>query len=100
MTGTMRAAVMAGFGQPLRLVDVARPEPGPGQILIKLQASGVCHSDVHIWKCESRPDVPPAPFILGHESVGLVAGIGPGVTGWYLGERAGAAWLHGYLREM
>lgn len=85
---------MAGFGQPLQLVEMARPEPAPGQILIKLQASGVCHSDVHIWKGESRPDVAPDPFILGHEGVGLVAAIGPAVTGWAIGERAGAAWLH------
>ncbi len=90
----MRAAVMAGFGQPLQLIDVARPEPGPGQILIKLQASGVCHSDVHIWKGESQPEVPPDPFILGHEGVGVVAALGPGVAGWRLGDRAGAAWIH------
>ena len=90
----MRAAVMAGFDQPLQLVEVARPKPGPGQILIKLQASGVCHSDVHIWKGESRPDVPPDPFILGHEGVGVVAAVGPEVTDWAIGERAGAAWLH------
>ena len=85
---------MAGFGQPLQVVDVARPVPGPGQILIKLQASGVCHSDVHIWKGESRPDVTLDPFILGHEGVGMVAEVGPGVTGWKVGERAGAAWIH------
>jgi alcohol dehydrogenase, propanol-preferring len=94
MTDTMRAAVMAGFGQPLLLVDVPRPKPAPGQILIKLQASGVCHSDVHIWKGESLPAVPPTPFILGHEGVGVVADIGPGVAGWSVGERAGAAWIH------
>lgn len=94
MTEMMRAAVMAGFGQPLHLVDVALPKPGQGQILIKLQASGVCHSDVHIWKGESLPDVAPDPFILGHEGVGVVAGVGLGVRGWTIGERAGAAWLH------
>lgn len=94
MTDMMRAAVMAGFGQPLQVVDVPRPMAGRGQILIKLQASGVCHSDVHIWKGESLPDVAPDPFILGHEGVGVVAGIGPGVAGWKIGERAGAAWIH------
>lgn len=90
----MQAAVLAGSRQPLRLVTVARPKPGPGQISIKLQASGVCHSDVHIWKGESLPDVPPDPFILGHEGVGIVAAIGPEVSGWRLGDRAGAAWIH------
>lgn len=94
MTQMMRAAVMAGYGQPLQLIEVARPAPGPGQILIKLQASGVCHSDVHIWKGESLPDVPQDPFILGHEGIGLVDAIGPGVAGWKVGERAGAAWIH------
>lgn len=90
----MRAAVMTGFGQPLRLVDVAVPVPGPGEILIRLEASGVCHSDVHIWKGDTRAPVAPDPFILGHEGVGEVAAIGAGVDGWAIGERAGAAWLH------
>jgi len=90
----MRAAVMNGFGQPLRLVDLAVPSPGPGEILIRLEASGVCHSDVHIWKGETQAAIAPDPFILGHEGVGEVAAIGAGVEGWSLGERAGAAWLH------
>ena len=90
----MRAAVLDGYGQPLRLVDLPVPVPGPGQILIRLQASGVCHSDVHVWRGDTRADPPPDPYILGHEGVGDVAAMGPGVTGWQLGERAGAAWLH------
>ena len=90
----MRAAVMNGFGQPLRLVDLPVPVPGPGEILIRLEASGVCHSDVHIWKGDTQPATAPDPFILGHEGVGEVAATGPGVDGWTIGERAGAAWLH------
>ena len=90
----MRAAVMDGFGQPLRLVDLPVPVPGPGEILIRLEASGVCHSDVHIWKGDTQPASAPDPFILGHEGVGEVAAIGAGVEGWVQGERAGAAWLH------
>ena len=90
----MRAAVLDGYGQPLRLVDLPVPVPGPGQILIRLQASGVCHSDVHVWRGDTRADPPPDPFILGHEGVGEVAALGEGVFGWQVGERAGAAWLH------
>ena len=90
----MRAAVMNGFGQPLRLVDLPVPQPGPGEILIKLLASGVCHSDVHVWMGESVANPPPDPFILGHEGVGVVVALGDGVTDWKIGDRAGAAWLH------
>lgn len=90
----MKAAILDGFGKPLRLVDLPVPVPGPGEILIRLEASGVCHSDVHIWKGDTRPAVAPDPFVLGHEGVGRVAAVGEGVTGWHVGERAGAAWLH------
>jgi propanol-preferring alcohol dehydrogenase len=71
------------------------PVAGPGEILIRLEASGVCHTDVHVWQGESLAASRPDPFILGHEGVGRVTGLGPGVTGWALGERAGAAWLYG-----
>lgn len=91
---TMRAAVMNGYGQPLALVRLPVPVPGPGDILIKLAASGVCHSDVHVWKGETLASPLPDPFILGHEGVGTVVALGAGVTDWVLGERAGAAWLH------
>ncbi len=63
-------------------------------MLIRLEASGVCHSDVHVWKGEMVPAVAPDPFILGHEGVGRVVALGPGVVGWKVGDRAGAAWLH------
>lgn len=85
---------MNGYGQPLRLVDLSIPAPGPDEILIRLQASGVCHSDVHVWMGDSVASPPPDPFILGHEGVGVVAALGEGVTDWTVGERAGAAWLH------
>lgn len=91
---TMRAAVLDGHGQPLRLAHLPVPKPGPGEILIKLSASGVCHSDVHVWSGDSTATTPPAPYILGHEGVGHVAALGMGVTDWAVGDRAGAAWLH------
>lgn len=90
----MRAAVLAGHGADLALMRVPRPRPGPGQILVRLEASGVCHSDVHIWQGAVRPSVPPQPFILGHEGVGEVVAVGDDVDDWRIGERAGAAWIH------
>jgi alcohol dehydrogenase, propanol-preferring len=90
----MRAAVLSGYGQPLRITNLPIPAPGPGEILIKLQASGVCHSDVHVWQGDSVATPPPNPYILGHEGVGVVMALGSGVTDWQVGERAGAAWLH------
>ncbi len=89
----MRAAVLDGPGRPLRMLRVPVPVPGPGQILIRLEASGVCHTDVHVWRGEAMPPEAPDPFIPGHEGVGRVAAIGPGVAGWRLGDRAGAAWI-------
>ena len=94
MTEMMLAAVMESHGQPLRLKQVPRPVPGPGKILIRLETSGVCHSDVHIWKGDVRAEPVLDPFILGHEGVGEVVGLGKGVADWALGDRAGAAWLH------
>ena len=94
MTEKMLAAVMDGCGRPLRIESVPRPKPEPGQILIRLEASGVCHTDVHIWNGDVRPAVAPAPFVLGHEGVGIVAAVGEGVSNWTPGDRAGAAWLH------
>lgn len=92
--GSMRAAIVDGYGNPLRLIDVPIPAPGVGEILIRLQASGICHSDVHIWQGQSVADTPPDPYILGHEGVGIVAALGPDVTDWTVGDRAGAAWIH------
>lgn len=94
MPEVMLAAVLEEFGRPLRLAEVARPVPGPGQILIRLEASGVCHSDVHVWQGEMRPARPPSPFILGHEGIGIVSAIGPDVVDWTPGDRAGVGWLH------
>lgn len=94
MTQTMRAAVLTDHGRPLQVMDVPRPKPGPGKILIRLEASGVCHTDVHVWQGSVRPARAPEPFILGHEGVGEVAALGEGVRDWRVGERAGAAWIH------
>ena len=90
----MRAAVLDSHGQPLRLVTLPVPVPGEGELLIRLEASGVCHTDVHVWQGDNVATLPPDPYILGHEGVGVVAALGSGVAGWRLGDRAGAAWIH------
>lgn len=90
----MRAAVLNRYGEPLEVTSVPVPTPGPGQILVRLQACGVCHSDVHIWKGEVLPPEAPSPFVLGHEGVGVVQAVGEGVTGWEAGDHAGVPWLH------
>jgi propanol-preferring alcohol dehydrogenase len=90
----MKAAVLEAPGAPLPVREVPMPHPGPGEILIRLEASGVCHTDVHVWQGHYLPATPPAPFIPGHEGVGRVAGLGAGVTDWAIGDRAGAAWQH------
>ncbi|TDE36607.1 alcohol dehydrogenase catalytic domain-containing protein [Antarcticimicrobium sediminis] len=94
MTETMLAAVLHDYGSPLKVERVPKPRPGPGQLLLRLEASGVCHSDVHVWAGRYPLNTRPDPFILGHEGVGVVEAIGAEVTGWSIGERAGAAWLH------
>jgi propanol-preferring alcohol dehydrogenase len=79
-------------GHPLRLsTDDAIPEPGPGELLLRVLACGVCRTDLHVTEGDlpvHRPGVTP-----GHEVVAEVAGTGPQVTGFTIGDRAGAAWL-------
>ena len=92
----MKAAVLHGFGQPLALEEAPAPEPGAGEVLIRVEACGVCHSDVHLadgdW--EMMKPVTKMPLILGHEVVGLVEKLGAGVTGVKPGDRVGVPWLH------
>ena len=93
-TSTMHAAVLTRYGEPLEVVSVPRPVAGPGQILVRLQSCGVCHTDVHIWRGESVPRCAPSPFVMGHEGIGCVEAIGDGVSGWSVGDRAGVPWIH------
>jgi propanol-preferring alcohol dehydrogenase len=67
-----------------QLVSVPQPEPGPGEVLVRVGAAGVCHSDLHI--IEAPEGAFPLPMILGHENAGWVEALGPGVTGWSAGE--------------
>lgn len=83
----MRAAQLHGYKQDFVIEDVADPEPGPGEVVIRTGGSGVCHSDLHLRSGEmaSLP-FPPFPWILGHENAGWVDALGPGATGFEVGE--------------
>jgi propanol-preferring alcohol dehydrogenase len=89
----MKAAVVRQFGQPLSINQVPVAEPGFGQVLIKVIASGVCHTDLHAANGD-WPVRPTLPFIPGHEAIGSVAKIGKGVLGLKEGDIVGVPWLH------
>ncbi|WP_025659212.1 alcohol dehydrogenase AdhP [Rhizobium sp. IBUN] len=89
----MKAAVVRQFRTPLVIEDVPVPSPHPGQILVKYEATGVCHTDLHAANGD-WPVKPSPPFIPGHEGVGYVAAIGAGVTRVKEGDRVGVPWLH------
>lgn len=93
MTRTMKAAVVHAFHQPLVIEEVPVPEPGPGQIVVKVEASGVCHTDLHAAEGD-WPVKPKLPLIPGHEAVGYVAAVGSGVKNVKEGDRVGVPWLH------
>ena len=79
MAKTMKAAVVHEFTKPLSIEEVPIPEVGPGQILVKIEASGVCHTDLHEADGD-WPVKPSPPFIPGHEGVGNIAAVGAGIT--------------------
>ena len=92
----MKAAVMQGFGQALMMQELPLPEPQADEVLLKVQACGVCHSDLHIidgdtpgFKAGTKPQLIP-----GHEVVGTVEKLGADVSHLALGQRVGVAWLH------
>lgn len=93
MTQKMQAAVVEQFGKPLVMKTLAIPEPGPGQILVKTEACGVCHTDLHAVDGD-WPLKPTLPFIPGHEAVGIVMALGSGVTAVKEGDRVGVPWLY------
>lgn len=93
MSETMRAAVVREFGQPLVIEEVPVPEVPDGQVLVKVVASGVCHTDLHAANGD-WPVKPSLPFIPGHEGVGYVARVGRGVKLAKEGDRVGVPWLH------
>jgi alcohol dehydrogenase, propanol-preferring len=93
MSTKMQAAVVEKFGSPLVLQEWDVPTPGPGQIVIKSEACGVCHTDLHAAKGD-WPLKPTLPFIPGHEAIGIVSAVGTGVTIVKEGDRVGVPWLY------
>jgi len=93
MPKTMRAAVVPAFGARLECREVPIPEPGPGEVQIKVVASGVCHTDLHAVEGD-WPVKPTPPFVPGHEGVGHVSAVGAGVTHVKEGDRVGVPWLY------
>ena len=93
MPQTMKAAVVREFRKPLVIEEAPVPQPGPGQIVVKIAATGVCHTDLHAadgdWPVKPRP-----PFIPGHEGVGHVSAVGTGVRHVKEGDRVGVPWLY------
>ena len=94
----MKAAVAHMFREPLTIEEVPVPEPGPGQVLVRVTASGVCHTDLHAADGD-WPVKPKLPFIPGHEGVGHVAAVGAGVNSLREGDRVGVPWLHSACGE-
>ncbi len=92
----MKAAVLHSFAEPLRIEDIPQPAPGAGEVLIKVVASGVCHSDLHLALGEwdmLRP-ITKLPLVLGHEVTGVIEAVGEGVGDFKIGDRVGVPWLH------
>jgi propanol-preferring alcohol dehydrogenase len=88
----MRAAVVTGFDRPLEVKEVPTPEPAAGQVLVRIEASGLCHTDIHAARGD-WPVKPTPPFIPGHEGVGIVEKLGTGVTEHATGDRVAIPWL-------
>ena len=93
----MKAAILRQAGTPLVIEEMDKPQPGPGEILIHVKACGVCHTDLHLMSGEWR--LPKLPLVLGHEAVGVVESIGPGVKNFTVGDRAGIPWIYSTCGE-
>ncbi len=89
----MKAAVVREFGKPLAIEEMASPAPGHGEVLVRIMASGVCHTDLHAADGD-WPVKPAPPFVPGHEGAGIVAAVGEGVKDVKEGDHVGIAWLH------
>jgi propanol-preferring alcohol dehydrogenase len=87
----MRAMILETPGQPLRPAELPRPAPGPGQMLLRVHACGVCRTDLHI--VDGELNEPKLPLILGHQVVATVEALGIGVDRFAVGDRVGVPWL-------
>ncbi|MBE3001959.1 alcohol dehydrogenase AdhP [Nocardiopsis sp. HNM0947] len=88
----MKTAVVKDFTQPLSVEDLDAPDPGPDQVLVQVEASGLCHTDIHAARGD-WPIKPSPPFIPGHEGVGIVRKAGEQVRHVRVGDRVAIAWL-------
>jgi len=94
----MRAMVLTSIAglqenrEPLELADLVRPEPGPGEILIRVSVCGVCHTELD--EIEGRAPPPSLPVVPGHEIVGRVVALGAGCSRYEIGQRLGVGWIH------
>ncbi|RZT18686.1 propanol-preferring alcohol dehydrogenase [Mycobacterium sp. BK558] len=89
---TMRAAVVHQLGSPLTIDELELPKPDYGEALVKLETSGVCHTDLHAAHGD-WPVKPTPPFVPGHEGYGTVVAVGDGVDDLKVGDKVGNAWL-------
>jgi len=85
-------APLSANDNPLELVELERPDPGRGEVLVAVSACGVCHTELD--EIEGRMPPPRLPIVLGHEVVGRVVGLGDGVDPRHLGQRVGVGWIH------
>jgi propanol-preferring alcohol dehydrogenase len=88
----MKAAVVTSFTQPLEIQDLPIPTPGSGQVLVRMETSGLCHTDIHAARGD-WPVKPTPPFIPGHEGVGVITEVGAGVRPDRIGQRVAIPWL-------
>jgi propanol-preferring alcohol dehydrogenase len=88
----MKAAVVTSFDQPLEIQEMPVPEPGPDEVLVRMETSGLCHTDIHAAHGD-WPVKPTPPFVPGHEGIGVVEQLGSGDTDRALGDRVAIAWL-------
>nr|MCW2728600.1 alcohol dehydrogenase [Aeromicrobium sp.] len=88
----MKAAVVTDFNQPLEIQERDVPRPAAGQVLVRMEACGLCHTDIHAAHGD-WPVTPTPPFVPGHEGIGIVTELGAGVVNRALGDRVAIAWL-------
>ncbi len=88
----MKAAVVKAFNELLRIEDLPVPTPSPGQVLVKLETCGVCHTDIHAARGD-WPVKPVPPFVPGHEGIGIVTAVGRDARGLAEGDRVAIPWL-------